>query len=101
MSHTQSSFPFYPWRLVLLVLAWNALVLADRELLGYRVVGPLGLVALAALTILFLSLSLSRLPGSWFLRRLELGRVFRWLCLYLAVGTVLLFVAGTVYLLQS
>lgn len=94
MKDLRTAFPFYVWRVLLALVVWNVLILTDRQILGYEVVGPLGLVALLALTLVFLSLSLSRPPGRWLLRRSELSKPWRWLCLYFAAVTLAVFVGA-------
>lgn len=99
MKDSQRAFPLRGWRVLLAVVLWNALILTDRNVLGYEVIGPLGLVALGATTTVFLTLALSRFPGTWLLRRSELGKPWRWLCLYLAAGTFTLLIGAALELL--
>lgn len=89
MSTRSSGFPFHPLRMVTAVLAWNALILADRELLGFPFGGPLSLVALASLAAISFTAPSLNYPGKWILRRTDFARRWRWVFWYvgaLAVG---------------
>lgn len=78
---------FHGWRVVFIVIVWNILFLIDRQLLGYRVVGPLAVVALAGVAVISFTAPVGKYPGQWIMKKPTPPHRWRWLFWYVGLIT--------------
>lgn len=79
-------FPLYPARLLVVLIAWNVLILFDRLVLHYTLAGPFSVLALMGVAAICVSAPLGKLPGSWLVRDPVVVHRLRWLFWFIALN---------------
>lgn len=86
-SNKEPGFPFFIWRFVSVVVAWNLLALLDLYQTGPDHVGIFAILACIGLSLLSFTAPSDLAPGKWLLRRPQFAARWRWAFWYIGIAS--------------
>lgn len=89
-SSSRQALPVYGWRLLAMGIVWNAVILSDRHVFGFRAFGYLTIVMCGCFAVFFLTAPMGMTPGKWLVRNQAFA--YRWRLVFWWLALVLSFI---------